>query len=254
MGFFDLKVNCSVCGDKVGLNRFQLAKDVWICPECLKKVGGIKEFNNIKQMKPEEIKTMIDINNDKLNKFNPTQKIENYFYIDENTKQWGIPQTSILGKIKDIKIYKYTDIINFELLEDGNSITKGGTGRAIAGGLLFGNTGAIVGGVTGNRKSKLTCSKLQIKITLNDLSNPAVYINFIETEFKKDGIVYKEAYNSAQKVLSLLQIICTSNNGEEKEENYNYSKAEEIKQYKELLDIGAITQDEYEKKKKELLK
>ena len=93
---------------------------------------------------------------------------------------------------------------------------------------------------------------MQIKITLNDLSNPVVYINFIETEFKKDGIVYKEAYNSAQKVLSLLQIICTSNN-KGNEENTDYSRAEEIKEFKELLDIGAITQEEYDKKKKELL-
>lgn len=252
MGFFDLKVNCSVCGEKTGLNRFQLKKDVWICPECLKEIGGTKEFNNVRQMKPDEIKKIIDTNKDRLSKFNPTKKIENYFYIDENVKQWGIPQTNILGKVTNVRIYKYDDIVDFELLEDGNSITKGGTGRALAGGILFGNTGAIVGGVTGNRKSKSTCSKLQIKITLHDLSNPVVYINFIETEFKKDGIVYKEAYNSAQKVLSLLQIICTSNN-KENEENTDYSRAEEIKKFKELLDIGAITQEEYDKKKKELL-
>ena len=37
-------------------------------------------------------------------------------------------------------------------------------------------------------------------------------------------------------------------------EKVNQSDAEELKRYKELLDMGAITQDEFEAKKKELLK
>ncbi len=32
-----------------------------------------------------------------------------------------------------------------------------------------------------------------------------------------------------------------------------FSNADEIKKYKELLDIGAITQEEYDAKKKQLL-
>jgi hypothetical protein len=42
-----------------------------------------------------------------------------------------------LGTKKNPKIYNYSDIVDFELLEDGESITKGGLGRAITGGLLF---------------------------------------------------------------------------------------------------------------------
>ncbi len=36
--------------------------------------------------------------------------------------------------------------------------------------------------------------------------------------------------------------------------SYSASTADEIKKYKDLYDSGAITQEEYEKKKKELLK
>ena len=124
---------------------------------------------------------------------------------------------------------------------------------------MFGDAGAIAGGVTARRKSSSTCSKLQIKITLNSLSNPVVYINFIETEYRKDSVLGKEVYESeyslAQKALSVLNLICDSNSdGEIEEEEANYSKADEIKKFKELLDMGAITQEEYEEKKKDLLK
>ncbi|WP_242835380.1 SHOCT domain-containing protein [Desulfitobacterium sp. PCE1] len=40
---------------------------------------------------------------------------------------------------------------------------------------------------------------------------------------------------------------------EQDEKNTSLSAADEIKKYKELLDIGAISQDEYEAKKKQLL-
>ncbi len=51
-------------------------------------------------------------------------------------------------------IFEFSNLLNFELLEDGETITKGGLGRAVAGGLLFGGVGAIVGGVTGGKKKQ----------------------------------------------------------------------------------------------------
>lgn len=45
-----------------------------------------------------------------------------------------------------------------------------------------------------------------------------------------------------------------ANNQTETDNNQNINNVEAIKKYKELLDIGAITQDEYNTKKAELLK
>ena len=44
-----------------------------------------------------------------------------------------------------------------------------------------------------------------------------------------------------------------SNYDEKSTKNVVLSPADELKKYKELLDIGAITNEEYEQKKKELL-
>lgn len=136
--------------------------------------------------------------------FQPSKRIGNYFWVDSTAKKWCIPQ----GKLKK-SVYSYTDIMDYELIEDGNSITKGGLGRAVAGGVLFGGVGAIVGGVTGGKKTTQTCSKLQIKIVINDIDSPILYIDLITVETKKDNPVYKNAIDAAQEIIAVLQIMCS---------------------------------------------
>ncbi len=182
--------------------------------------------------------------------FNPTKKISSFVEFDDENQKWA--PLSFFGKKK--QIYSYSDIVNFELLEDGDSVASGGLGRALVGGVLFGGAGAIVGGVTGKKKSKGICTSLKLKITVNDMNNPAVYINFIETKTKKDGFVYKEIAKQAQECLSSFQLICDRQKSErENTGNSNSSVADEIKKFKGLLDEGVITQEEFDKKKSELL-
>ena len=256
MGFFSLKVKCAICNEEVGLNRYQLQKDMWLCPKCFKKTGGITNFNTIKNMSGPEIKKLIEQKEEREKNFEATKKISTYLYLDEKNKQWAIPDVTITGKVKSLKIFDYSEIIDFELIEDGTSITKGGIGRALVGGALFGGVGAIVGGTTGKRKTKTTCSKMQIKITLNNMENPIEYINFFQGEIKTDGLMYKTFSNFAQQVLSALQIICNKNQETVKEELNGpiYSKADEILKLKKLLEEGVITEEEFQKEKQNLLK
>ena len=256
MGFFDAKVSCSVCGETVGLNRNQLRKNEWICPSCLKKAGGVLNFGNLQKMSISEIQDLIAEKENRIaigQEFVPTKKIGNYFFVNEDEKQWVIPKGEISGKIKDAIIHSYSDIVDFELLEDGNSISSGGVGRALIGGALFGTTGALLGGITGGKKSKNTCTKLQIKITVKNDIAPAVYVNLLSGEFKKDGFIYKSAAENAQTILSLLQLMCDENSNTSPVSGQASSSADELMKFKQLLDMGAITQDEFDKKKKELL-
>lgn len=255
MGFFDLKATCAVCNNEVGLNRFQIANKEWVCPECFKK-AGLKLTSPVGKMTPEDIKEAIqqqEINKDELIAFNPTKKIGPYIEFDDENMKWLIPD-GFLGKKKNPKIYCYSDIVDFELLEDGESISKGGLGRAVVGGVLLGGVGAVVGGVTGGKKTKGICSNLKIKITINDINNPTVYINFIEKATKKDSMIYKTSYKLAQECLSVLQLICSKQEAEKPiQEVVAISAADEILKFKSLLDSGAITQEEYDAKKKQLL-
>lgn len=257
MGFFSLKQVCSVCGQECGLNRFQIVNKGWCCSKCFKK-AGLTMASPVGAMSADTIKGIIAKKEEALQELKTltiTKDFGAYIKFDENNRKWFVPD-GVFGAVKNPIIYSFDDIIAFELLEDGNSITKGGTGRAIAGGLLFGGVGAIVGGNTAKRKTKSTCTKLQIKITVNSMSTPAVYVNLIAGETRTDGFAYKTAYNSAQNILSVLQVICENNKTMHEttpESHATTSSADEIIKYKNLLDKGIITQEEFNEKKKQLL-
>lgn len=176
--------------------------------------------------------------------FTVTKTIKNHLEFDDTSNKWRIKN--------NIKPYNYKDIIEYELLEDGESVTKGGLGRAVAGGILFGGVGAVVGGVTGKRKTKTTVNSLKIKITVNDINNPNIYIELMQMPAKTNNPLYKEAYETAQEILSSLSI-AQNKVAEQTANTQSSSNADEIMKYKQLLDAGAITQEEFDIKKKELL-
>lgn len=133
--------------------------------------------------------------------FASTSEVPGYIKFNDNTKQ------VLISPKFNPRIVNYSDILDFELVEDGETvITKGGLGKAVVGGMLFGGVGAIVGSNTSKRKSKTSISILKIKIVVRDMSNPNSYINLITTSTQTDSFIYKNSYEVAQKIMSMLQI------------------------------------------------
>ena len=187
--------------------------------------------------------------------FTPTREVGNYFAIDENARLWAVGK-GMFPSLKNAVPYSYEDIVDFELLEDDSSVIKGGVGSAIVGAALFGGIGAVVGGTTGKKKVKQTCTNLTIKITVNNMAAPVEYIKLISSTTNKSSMIYRGAYQKAQEILSLLQLICNqrnTNNSAFQETSHHTSAADEIRRYKELLDEGIITEEEFQAKKKQLL-
>lgn len=264
MGLFK-REDCPICGLPTGALSKSSAKynGTCVCQNCSKKLSGAGLFLlKLKDYPLEQLQEIVGVSKetaqahlDEVAAFQATKKVGNFIYFDDKSKKFAIPKVGLGSTIQDLEIYKYSDILDYELLEDGNSISKGGVGRAIVGAALFGSVGAIVGGSTGH-KQQGTCSKLQIKITMNSMDIPTVYINFIESETKKNGIIYEELYTQAQEALSLLNIIVQSNKPNTDsiaESKGNVSVADEILKYKQLLDMGAISQEEFDAQKKRLM-
>lgn len=269
MGLFG-KTNCPICGKEVGAMSKSVYKfqGEYICSKCYTAIYSTGNIGRLKTMTLEEakkivketpevsrysLKAMTGINTPAGRIPEPLsiKRIGGYFEADLKNKTWRIP-----GLFGGTQMMPYSMILDYELLEDGSSVTKGGAsiGRAAVGGFLFGPAGLIIGGVTGKRKQKDFCTTMQIKITLNNPQTPTAYIKFITSKTKKSGVAYKAACKNAQEVLSLLNVITNAPETETSATaTATISPADEIKKYKELLDSGAITKEEFEAKKKQLL-
>lgn len=105
------------------------------------------------------------------------------------------------------KWFQFTDLLNYELLEDDSVITSGGVGQALIGGAIFGGAGAIAGGITGKRVQKKRIDSLLIKITLNSFDCPCVLIPIISKPVKTNSKDYLAGINEAHKILSALDVI-----------------------------------------------
>ena len=182
----------------------------------------------------------------------------NYISYDKNTNLVNINGRYLL---KD-------RIFGFDLVEDGEQITKGGLGAAVAGGIvgslapkLIGrSTGAIVGASIGKRKTTNSCTSLDIIITLQDPQThditENILLHLISSPISKQSVDYMQAKLSGQKIIEFLTKITKEESAEAPRQNTvqkTGSSANEIMEYKNLLDAGIITREEFDAKKKQLL-
>lgn len=240
------KETCCICNQNDGNKKIE---NGMICKDCISKCDPFIVALNWKKIPSEQINQAITantINNNYLSIFNQTKKIEKYISIDENNQLWKIPCFS-----KNL-VFSYNDIISYELLQDGETITKGGLGSAVAGGVLFGGVGAMVGGMVGGKKSKQEISEYRIKIVTRNACYPEVYINFLSTgKVKSNSLLFKSYSSNAERILSLLTVITDA--AKNTANASPSSVPDELVKYKELLDTGIISQEEFDAKKKQLL-
>ncbi len=263
MGLFS-KEKCILCGAEAGaLGRTKLNDGTFLCLNCVVKTGISQGFtaNTLKGLSLDGIKERIEYhekdmkeNSERVANFNATYQVGGYIWFDDNHKWFLFPQGTFSSKINNCYVFKYDEIVDFKVLEDGTAITKGGLGKALVGGVIFGRAGIIAGGTS--KKTIEICNKLEIKVTTRNQDRPVVYLNLINTKFKKSSFLYKQASKSVQDILSKFQIVVDQleqEKGVTKESTSGTSSADEIKKFKELLDMDAITQEEFDTKKKELL-
>ena len=130
------------------------------------------------------------------------QKISNMkLLVDEVNKKFAITTK------KNARIFDFSDLLDFELNEDGNSITKGKGLATAVGGVTFGVVGALVGS-SGKRKSESTCNSMIIRIMVNNLREPQIVIPLIKNmEVKKNSMTYTINRELAKEVVATLVYI-----------------------------------------------
>lgn len=248
-------VYCSICEGRLGIFKKRMM-DGYICKGCIEecgyRFGGVNlKYKSIINIK-DDMRSYSKYKKD-LSQFSCSRSIAGYIEIDEQNSQWLIRKTNF-QKFKEPPLYNFTDIIDYEMIENGRTISKGGLGSAVVGGLLFGGAGAIVGGVVGKKNNIELIKQLKVKITVNDPINSVWFLDLISTETKSNSWLYKELYKAAHEIVSTLAYM--QNKAEQSlvsYQNAGQSVADEILKLKQLLDLGLITIENFENQKIKLL-
>lgn len=106
-----------------------------------------------------------------------------------------------------VDIIYLNKVIDIELREDNDIVTKVSTAsvvaRGVVGGMLAGGIGTIVGGVTAKSKSSSDLKEISIRFKLSDMNNPYQEILVASS---KDGIS-KEKQQEVYKLFSQLELL-----------------------------------------------
>ena len=234
---------CVCCGEETNMVMgSSLSDGNWICGKCKNRLNT-SIYTNFKYYSSPIMKNLMDIRNNCTNCY--SNAYGSVMFMDSTKKCYIMT----IGVIE----VDYDDILGYELLEDNNTVTSGGLGRAAVGGLLFGATGAIIGSITGGKKTKTSCKRISINLVVKGQHSPSIDIPFMISENKTDSIVYKIFSEEAQKCISKFEVICKTRESASAPAQSPLSGADEILKYKQLLDMGAITQEEFNAKKKQIL-
>jgi len=135
--------------------------------------------------------------------------------------------------------FTFDELVDYTVKVDTKVVTetKGSVTRSIAGGIVAGPVGAVVGGNTAK------------KVSHTEESNPKMSF-VVEYPF---GRFESPVFTYSRKVLKLCEEIFSERTTIKKVPDVSSSVADELMKFKNLLDIGAITEDEYNAKKKQLL-
>lgn len=246
MGLFGKKEKCSICGTEKSTKALA---DGYVCQGCIDKCGNCLLTISWKTVTVQRVRDAIS--DEKMNRerkliFQDTQVIEESLILDEVHRLWSVKAYKNL-------YFTYDDIVDYECVKNGERVHKIGTGRAILGGLIFGEVGAVLGGLSGS-KDKEEIKEFKIVIKTNNKSYPIIMINLLPFgKVNSDSLLFKAYSDTAAKILNKLNEISTHKiqvSVNVKQE----SVADELLKFKNLLDIGAITQEEFDAKKMQLLK
>lgn len=251
---FGKKEFCPLCGQKIGFQKSRTCDGVAICMNCSMYLDVDLELIKLRPLSDVvDRATQRARNKDLFNSFKVSREVKaggTFFREDEKQKLWYVSREK---KPVNPTLYRYDEIVTFELKENGNAITSGGLGRAVVGGVLFGGAGAVVGAVTGGKITKQKLTSIDVSITLSNSWRNLIEVKFLRNgeTCKSGGFFYGVHMQEAKALLAFL----SSMSGRVKQPlpAASISAADELIKFKELLDKGIITEDEFRKKKIELM-
>lgn len=232
---------CPVCGGKLGLLNREKSADGLICATCSNFFYSKLGFRAAKQPTAALADYWATLESHR-KAFKETDSIYDgdalFVSIDKANRLFYFGHRG--GDKGPRMIYSFDEVAGYESdVPDDLTVTetKGGIGRAVIGAAVAGPVGAIVGAATAKTETRKGRSKENVSIRfvlpLGESSLPTTVYPGGMTAFLKGCKVSQEEPQAAAPAAS--------------------SAADELLKFKQLLDMGAITEVEYNAKKAQLL-
>ena len=220
----------------------------------------IHEKNKIERQRRSEMNLLTHIN---LKCISGTEQLG--WYVN-NFTMFQKPTGEIFFNYDDSRLFylvdyswngpKYNTVVTQE--KDGQHTTKGKSGRvalgAAVGSLIAPGLGTVVGmgiGASGKKKKNIQEKTSSVSESV-EIETPAT-LKFVQIGTNEPANILIACTSYLDTCLRCFNIV-TESDTKITECTYNQNDPiEQIKKLKELLDIGAITQEEFDLKKKELL-
>lgn len=213
-------------------------------------------FEKSKALKERKNQILTNLKNNKFKVSYMMLTLDNRgIFIDEENKKIAISTNDSLSP----NIFNFHEIMSYELIEDGNQEIQGKGFETLAAGKFLGANAALAA-ASSSKTINQFCTSLYVVIHIKGIENENLKIVLIEGRLNKTDNWYKSLYEFGKNIIVTLDKIINIDKEENhskietKKFNEEVSATENIKKLKELLDMNAITQEEYEEKKKELLK
>ncbi len=264
---------CSVCGKRLGMFvSFCDLKNGNICSDCVKKAGfnfnSDDDITTLENLRVEDIVEKISFIEE--NRFRPNTVCSTLAFDDDK-------MVLRVNENGCEYYYNYQDIVSYEYLKDDKPEITGGIGGAAIGS-IFGLPGMIIGGALGSGILGKYVNSITIRFVTNDHGVRTHNIQLLNERVSETSTEFTNAEAEAYKMVTAFDHAAELVKGakyesivepvierkvekpvEQKatiqvnEPKKTTSIADEILRYKELLDCGAITKEEFDAVKKKLL-
>lgn len=162
---------------------------IWSAAESLDK----KQKENANKKKEDKLARI---------KHSASKCVGDYLYVDEPNQLWCVPTVST-------KQYAFSDLLDFDIVENGDVVWGGSLLGTAVGAIAGGLTGALLGASAS--KANEVCRSLQIKLSVNSIDKPNIYIALIDHEVRKNWDEYKKAVQAADEIVGVLKVIKARN-------------------------------------------
>lgn len=227
---------CPICGEKLGLLTKAKTSDGEICALCATICSSHATLPTA------TIKAFWDTNRKRLEEFTPTQVLKSFgsdvITIDDTHRLF------IFGDLKKMKnepvVFGFDEVESYEFeTVGGKTVTKkkGGITRAVVGGVVAGPIGALVGSGTAKAETQTVGGIRMTKVNFNTYT----------------GKLQRMSGKYPMGFTDFLDRCISEASAEPTATGQVSSAADEILKFKDLLDKGVITPEEFAAKKSQLL-